>query len=35
MSGSAIAMMLIGMVIIWGGLVASVAVAVKKGKETN
>ncbi|WP_423408074.1 methionine/alanine import family NSS transporter small subunit [Heyndrickxia sp. MSNUG] len=35
MSGSAIAMMLIGMVIIWGGLAASVAVAVKKGKESN
>jgi hypothetical protein len=35
MSVSAIAMMIIGMVIIWGGLAASVAVAVKKGKETN
>jgi hypothetical protein len=35
MSVSAIAMMIVGMVIIWGGLAASVAVAVKKGKETN
>lgn len=35
MSGSAIAMMLIGMVIIWGGLGASVAVAVKKGRESK
>jgi hypothetical protein len=35
MSGSAITMMLIGMVIIWGGLAASVVVAVKKGKESN
>ncbi|WP_079507103.1 methionine/alanine import family NSS transporter small subunit [Mesobacillus jeotgali] len=35
MSASAIAMMLIGMVIIWGGLIASVAVAVKKGREAK
>lgn len=35
MSASAIAMMLIGMVIIWGGLLASVTVAVKKGKEAK
>jgi len=35
MSASAIAMMLIGMVIIWGGLGVSVAIAVKKGKEAK
>jgi hypothetical protein len=35
MSGSAIAMMLIGMVIIWGGLGASIAVAVKKARESK
>lgn len=35
MSGSSIAMMLIGMVIIWGGLAASVAIAVKKGRESK
>ncbi|CAM3780399.1 methionine/alanine import family NSS transporter small subunit [Mesobacillus zeae] len=34
MSGSAIAMMAVGMVIIWGGLVASVAMAVIKGKNS-
>lgn len=32
MEGSAIAMMVIGMVIIWGGLVASIINAVKKAK---
>ncbi|MEH7883586.1 methionine/alanine import family NSS transporter small subunit [Bacillus sp. JJ1609] len=35
MSGSAIAMMLIGMVIIWGGLGVSVAIAVKKGRDSK
>lgn len=33
MSASAIAMMVVGMVIIWGGLVASVVNAVSKGKN--
>ncbi|MCA0971764.1 methionine/alanine import family NSS transporter small subunit [Halobacillus litoralis] len=33
MTAGAIVMMLIGMVIIWGGLVASVANAVKKAKQ--
>jgi hypothetical protein len=35
MSASAIAMMLIGMVIIWGGLGVSVGIAVKKAKESK
>lgn len=33
MSGSAIVMMIIGMLIIWGGLVVSVSFAIKKEKE--
>ncbi len=33
MAGSAITMMVIGIVIIWGGLTASIAHAVKKAKE--
>lgn len=33
MSGSAIVMMIIGMLIIWGGLVVSVSFAIKKAKE--
>ncbi|MBU7595441.1 methionine/alanine import family NSS transporter small subunit [Metabacillus halosaccharovorans] len=33
MSGSAIAMMIIGMVIIWGGMAASIANAVVKAKR--
>lgn len=33
MSGSAIAMMIIGMVIIWGGMAASIANAVIKAKQ--
>lgn len=32
MSGSAIMMMIIGVVIIWGGLAASVVNAIKKSK---
>lgn len=32
MEASAVVMMLIGMVIIWGGLAASIANAVKKSK---
>jgi len=35
MTGSAIAMMIIGVVIIWGGLVASVAFAISKAKEAK
>ncbi|MFD2444503.1 methionine/alanine import family NSS transporter small subunit [Bacillus sp. CGMCC 1.16607] len=35
MSASAIAMMIVGMVIIWGGLTASVINAVVKGKKAN
>jgi Putative methionine and alanine importer, small subunit len=35
MSGSAIFMMILGMVIIWGGLAASVANAVKKSKQSK
>lgn len=35
MSASAITMMIVGMVIIWGGLVASVVTAVVKGKNAN
>lgn len=35
MSGSAIAMMIIGVVIIWGGFGASVALAVSKAKEAK
>lgn len=33
MSGSAIAMMIIGIVIIWGGMAASIANAVIKAKQ--
>ncbi|HZH58943.1 MAG TPA: methionine/alanine import family NSS transporter small subunit [Metabacillus sp.] len=33
MSGSAIAMMIIGMVIIWGGMAASITNAVVKAKR--
>ncbi|MBM7605378.1 methionine/alanine import family NSS transporter small subunit [Metabacillus litoralis] len=33
MSGSAIAMMVIGMVIIWGGMAASITNAVIKAKQ--
>lgn len=32
MTGSAIVMMVIGMLIIWGGLIASVTTAIKKAK---
>lgn len=35
MSGSAIFMMVVGMVIIWGGLVLSILNAVKKSKQAN
>lgn len=35
MSGSSIVVMIIGIVILWGGLAASISVAVKKGKESN
>lgn len=35
MSGSAIAMMIIGVVIIWGGFGASVALAISKSKEAK
>ncbi|WP_074033965.1 methionine/alanine import family NSS transporter small subunit [Bacillus massilinigeriensis] len=34
MSTSAIAMMVVGIVIIWGGLAASVAMAVSKAKNS-
>ncbi|MBM7713984.1 hypothetical protein JOC94_000954 [Bacillus thermophilus] len=33
MSGSAIAMMFIGAIIIWGGFAASVGVAISKSKK--
>ncbi|MBM7586204.1 hypothetical protein JOC86_002746 [Bacillus pakistanensis] len=32
MSGSAIVMMIVGMLVIWGGLAVSIANAVKKSK---
>ncbi|MFK2826495.1 methionine/alanine import family NSS transporter small subunit [Bacillus sp. B190/17] len=35
MDGSAITMMITGIVIIWGGLAASIAHAVKKAKEAK
>jgi len=35
MTGSAIAMMVIGDVIIWGGLAASVALAISKAREAK
>ncbi|WP_101843177.1 methionine/alanine import family NSS transporter small subunit [Halobacillus sp. Marseille-P3879] len=34
MTASAILMMIIGMVVIWGGLVASIMNAVKKSKQS-
>ncbi|RNF39300.1 methionine/alanine import family NSS transporter small subunit [Planococcus salinus] len=33
MTGSAIVVMIIGMLIIWGGLAASIINAVRKGKQ--
>ncbi|MEH7360250.1 methionine/alanine import family NSS transporter small subunit [Priestia megaterium] len=35
MDGSSITMMVVGMVIIWGGLASSIAHAVKKAKESK
>ncbi|MFC3041389.1 methionine/alanine import family NSS transporter small subunit [Virgibacillus xinjiangensis] len=35
MSAGAISVMIIGMVIIWGGLAGSIGYAVKKGKDTQ
>ncbi|MGR9542186.1 methionine/alanine import family NSS transporter small subunit [Priestia megaterium] len=35
MDGSSMTMMVVGMVIIWGGLAASIAYAVKKAKESK
>lgn len=35
MSASAIVMMILGMVIIWGGLIASIMNAVSKSKKAN
>jgi hypothetical protein len=35
MSGSAITMMVVGMVIIWGGLIVSVGHALKKAKQAK
>jgi len=35
MDGSSITMMVVGMVIIWGGLAVSIAHAVKKAKESK
>lgn len=35
MSASAVTMMIVGMIIIWGGLIASVANAIVKGKRAN
>ncbi len=35
MTGGAIAMMIIGMVILWGGLAASIAYAVIKAKQAK
>ncbi len=35
MSGGAIVMMIVGIVVIWGGLAASIMHAVKKGKEAK
>lgn len=35
MDGSAVTMMIIGMVIIWGGLAASIGHAVRKAKQNN
>ncbi|WP_461177171.1 methionine/alanine import family NSS transporter small subunit [Virgibacillus ainsalahensis] len=33
MSAGAIAVMIVGMTVIWGGLAASITYAVKKGKD--
>ncbi|QTC40049.1 methionine/alanine import family NSS transporter small subunit [Bacillus sp. V3] len=35
MSGSAIVMLVVGVVIIWGGLAASIANAVSKSKKSS
>ncbi|HLR67886.1 methionine/alanine import family NSS transporter small subunit [Virgibacillus alimentarius] len=35
MSGSAVFVMIIGVVVIWGGLAASITNAVKKSKDQN
>jgi len=35
MSGGSIVVMIIGMVVIWGGLIASIAHAVKKSKQAK
>ncbi len=35
MSGSAIAMMIVGILVIWGGLAASIANAVMKSKKAK
>ncbi|MGN1400259.1 MAG: methionine/alanine import family NSS transporter small subunit [Bacillus sp. (in: firmicutes)] len=35
MSTSAIVMMVVGIVIIWGGLAASLGIAIKKSKQTS
>nr|WP_309100280.1 methionine/alanine import family NSS transporter small subunit [Fredinandcohnia onubensis] len=35
MTGGAIAMMIVGMVILWGGLAASIAHAAKKAKQAK
>ncbi|WP_010676435.1 MetS family NSS transporter small subunit [Bacillus timonensis] len=35
MTGGAITMMIIGMVILWGGLIASIGYAAKKAKQAK
>ncbi|MCC3355772.1 methionine/alanine import family NSS transporter small subunit [Bacillus sp. REN16] len=35
MTGGAITMMVIGMIVLWGGLAASLAYAVKKAKQAK
>ncbi|MDY0393184.1 methionine/alanine import family NSS transporter small subunit [Virgibacillus halophilus] len=35
MSGSAVVVMIIGILVIWGGLAASIVHAVKKSKESK
>lgn len=35
MSGSAIAMMVVGVIIIWGGFAASIGVAISKAKQAK
>lgn len=35
MSASSIVVMIIGMIILWGGLAASIIHAIRKGKEQN